>query len=267
MQQTYDTPGPVTVAMQVTAGDIDLRAEDTQTTRIEITGYDEATPPTVTCDTQPDGSYRLSIEHRVKKTWGFSFSRGLEITLVVPTGSSLDGSIGAADLDASGTVGAIWFRVGAGDVHFDDVTGDVQITCGSGDVEGRSVGGHLSFKGASGDIEVGSVGAGATVRSASGDIQIGRLDGATTITVGSGDIELRDLGPGTVTVRAVSGDVQVGVRRDLGVWLDVGSANGDVSSSLESVPRGEDRADPDLQLTVNTVSGDVEIGRIAAPRS
>lgn len=266
MEQTFDTPGPVTLAMQVTAGDIELRAEDTETTRVEITGYDDATPPRVTCDPAPGGGYHVNIDHRVKKTWGFSFSRGLDITLVVPTGTTLDGSIGAADLEVRGTVGAIAFRAGAGDVRFDDVTGDVQIACGSGDIEGRSVGGHLSFKGASGDIEVGRVGAGATVRSASGDIEIGRIDGPTTITVGSGDIDLRDLGPGTVTVRAVAGDVHVGVREGMGVWLDVGSASGDVHSALESVPRAEDRGDPDLQLTINTVSGDIDIARIGARR-
>ena len=266
MEQTFDTPGPVTLGIQVTAGDIVLRAEDTETTRVEITGYDSATPPRVMCDPAPGGGYHVTIDHRVKKTWGFSFSRGVDITLVVPIGTTLDGSIGAADLEARGTVGAIAFRAGAGDVRFDDVIGDVQIACASADVEGRSVGGHLSFKGASGDIAVGSVGVGATVRSASGDIEIGRLDGTTIITVGSGDIQLRDLGPGTVNVRAVSGDVEVGVREGMGVWLDVGSSSGDVHSALESVPRTDERGDPDLQLTVNTVSGDIDISRIGARR-
>jgi len=131
-------------------------------------------------------------------------------------------------------------------------------------VEGRSVRGHLSVKGASGDVEVGSVGDGLTVRSASGDIQVGRLDGSTVITVGSGDIELRDVGAGRVEIRAVAGDVEIGVRQGLGVWLDVSSTGGDVHSSLEAPGRDESREEPQLDLAVHTVSGDVDIRKASA---
>ena len=51
----------------------------------------------------------------------------------------IDGSSGAADLDANGTLGALSFKTGSGDVAFEDVTGDVQLTCASGDIE-RPVG-------------------------------------------------------------------------------------------------------------------------------
>jgi DUF4097 and DUF4098 domain-containing protein YvlB len=119
------------------------------------------------------------------------------------------------------------------------------------------VGGHLGFKGASGDIDVGTVGAGATVRSASGDIRIGKLDGSTIITVGSGDVSLHQVGPGSVNVRAISGDVEVGVRGGLGVWLDVSSTSGEVRSDLEGQAGGDGA--PDLELTLSTVAGDISI--------
>jgi DUF4097 and DUF4098 domain-containing protein YvlB len=154
------------------------------------------------------------------------------------------------------------FRTGSGEIRFEDVAGDVRLACASGDIEGGSVGGHLTFKGASGDIEVREIAGGATVRSASGDIRIGRLDGSSTITVGSGDIELRDVGPGTVNVRAISGDVKAGVREGLGVWMDVSSTSGDVSSVLETDRRADaDPSRPELELTLNTVSGDVDVAR------
>jgi hypothetical protein len=266
MEQSFDTPGPVLLAIQLGAGDIEVRATDTATTRVRIGGYDKAQPPRVTCDPTGDGRYRVSIEYRTKKTWGFSFGRGVTVDVEVPTGAQLDGSSGAADVEAIGTFETIDIRTGSGDIRFDDVTGDVQIACASGDVEGRSVGGHLSVKGASGDIEVGSIGDGLTVRSASGDIEVGRLDGATVITVGSGDIELRDVGAGRVEIRAVAGDVEIGVRSDLGVWLDVSSSSGDVHSSLEAPDREAPREEPQLELAVHTVSGDVDIRRAAGRR-
>lgn len=259
MRQTYDTPGGLEVVMHFGAGDIDVDVRDTTSTTVEIEGYDDEAPPEVRCEPALGGGYRLSIEHRVKRKW-FAIGRTLSVRLVVPPGTTIDCSGGATDLNASGTLAALTFKTGSGDLRFEDVDGDVHLTCASGDIEGRSVGGHLGFKGASGDIDVGIVAAGATVRSASGDIRIGRLDGSTVITVGSGDVALRQVGPGAVNVRAISGDVEVGVRGGLGVWLDVSSTSGDVQSRLEAERNGDGSA-ADLELTVNTVAGDITIER------
>ena len=261
MEETFDTPGPVSLSIELGAGDIEVQATDAAQTRVRITGYAKEQPPRVTCDPTPDGGHRVVVEHRPKKTWGFSFSKGVDVEVLVPTGARVDGSSGAADVEAIGTFSSLSIRTGAGDIRFGEVTGDVQIACASGDVEGGSVGGHLSVKGASGDIEVGSVGHGLTVRSASGDIDVGALEGSTVITVGSGDIELRDVGAGRVEIRAVAGDVDIGVREGLGVWLDVASSSGDVHSSLEASGRDEPRGEPELELAVHTVSGDVDIRR------
>ena len=265
MQETYDTPGPVTVVLQLSMGSVEVAVHDEPTSAIEISGYEKDAPPRVELSTAPDGRYRLSVHHKTKKFWGFSFGRGLRIQLTVPVDTAIEGSGGAVDLEARGRLRSLAFKTGSGDLEFEDVTGDVELASASGDIEGRSIGGHLSFKGAAGDIDVASVDAGATVRSASGDIQIGRLDGSTTITVGSGDIELRDVGPGRVNVHAISGDVRVGVRQGLGVWLDVSSTSGDVQSGLDAAGRGEARSDaPELELTLNTVSGDVDVTRARA---
>jgi len=260
MRQVYDTPDGLEVVLHIGAGDIDIDVRDTATTTVEIDGYDDEAPPTVRCEPQPGGGHRLTIEYRTKKKW-FAIGRGLEVRLVVPPSTTIEGSSGAADLDAKGTLGALSFKTGSGDLRFEDVSGDVQLVCASGDIEGRSVGGHLGFKGASGDIDVRTVGGGATVRSASGDIRIGRLDGPTIITVGSGDVTLPHVGPGSVNVRAISGDVAVGVRGGLGVWLDVSSTSGDVHSDLDSDRADGSGAAPDLELTLNTVAGDITIDR------
>jgi DUF4097 and DUF4098 domain-containing protein YvlB len=265
MRETFDTPGPVTVALEIASGDIEIVVVDDPRTEVEISGYDKDEAPRVSCDPMPDGGYRVSVVHKPKKFWGLrlTFGGGLEIRLTVPKSTTIDGSSGAADFEATGTLAALAFRSGSGDLRFDDVTGDVHLSCASGDIEGRSVGGHLGFKGAAGDIDVGSVGSGLTVRSASGDINIGRLEGTSLITVGSGDIELRQVGPGSVDARAISGDMHVGVREGLGVWLDVSSRSGDVHSTLEATRRGDtDQELPELELTLNTVSGDIDVVRV-----
>jgi len=258
MRQVYDTPDGLEVAFDLGSGDIEVDVRDTATTTIEITGYENESPPTVRCEPAPGGGHRLTVEHKVKRKW-FAMGGGIHIHLVVPPATTIDGSGGSADLDANGTLAGLTFKTGSGDLRFDDVSGDVHLTCASGDIAGRSVGGHLGFKGASGDIDVGTVGAGATVRSASGDIRIGKLDGSTIITVGSGDVALHQVGPGSVNVRAISGDVEVGVRGGLGVWLDVSSTSGEVRSDLEGQAGGD--GVPDLELTLSTVAGDISIDR------
>jgi hypothetical protein len=260
MRQVYDTPDGLEVALHIGAGEIDVDVRDTATTTIEIDGYDPEGPPTVRCEPAAGGGHRLTVEYRIKKKW-FAIGRGVHVRLVVPPATAIEGSSGAADLDANGTLGGLTFTTGSGDLRFQDVSGDVHLTCASGDIEGRSVGGHLGFKGASGDIDVGTVGAGATVRSASGDIRISRLDGPTIITVGSGDVTLHQVGPGSVNVRAISGDVEVGVRSGMGVWLDVSSTSGDIHSGLDADGRGGDEGGADLELTLSTVAGDIRIDR------
>jgi hypothetical protein len=45
----------------------------------------------------------------------------------------------------------------------------------------------------------------------------------------------------------------------MGVWLDVSSSSGDVRSALASAERDDPRGDPDHELTVHTVSGDIDV--------
>ena len=112
MQQTYDTPGEVTVALRIASGTVTVHAADTDRTSIEISGYDKATPPSVRCEPVGDG-FRVTIEHRSKRGWGFSFGRP-SFDLTVPTGSRIDGSTASAELEVSGALGSLEFRTGLG---------------------------------------------------------------------------------------------------------------------------------------------------------
>jgi predicted membrane protein len=89
---------------------------------------------------------------------------------------------------------------------------------------------------------------------------IGELKGSTAVTVMSGDVELACVSGGTVHVRSLAGDVRVGIREGLDVWLDLSSIGGDVRSALETgrtAPGGE----PTVELTVVTTSGDIDVRR------
>ena len=61
-------------------------------------------------------------------------------------------------------------------------------------------------------------------------------------------------------MHSVSGDVEIAVARGTRVYLDISSTSGDTVSELD-MSDPVDRWEPDLDLQVNTVSGDIRIVR------
>ena len=72
-----------------------------------------------------------------------------------------------------------------------------------------------------------------------------------------------DLGEGALKVRSVSGDVAVGVAKGVDLHVDVETASGVVHSDipLDNVPPEGVRPETRVDLSVRSVSGNVEIGR------
>jgi DUF4097 and DUF4098 domain-containing protein YvlB len=260
---SYATPDDVTVELRIPAGTIRARATDTDTTELDITGE---RADRVKAELRPvSGGHKLVISAR-NGGFGFkSWDRDLRIDLVVPTGTTLDAETGAADVDATGELGAVSIRSGSGDLAFEGVTGNVVAKVASGDVRGGEVGGDLTVHGASGDVSVRKVGGALTCRTASGDVHVDDLGGDAQITGASGDIDLGAVRQGTLTLRSVSGDIAVGVVPGTGVWLDLTSTTGDAVSEL-SEP-AEPTSDARLEIRATVVSGDVRVfaSRTRAP--
>jgi len=121
MDHRFPTSHPLTVDLQVPAGTVAVRVHDAPVTTVHVEGA-RADGVEVTFDERPSGD-RLSVVYRGKKWFTlFSSGRDLEVTVVVPVGTTLDVSTGAADLEVSGTVAALSYRSGSGDLRFDDVT-------------------------------------------------------------------------------------------------------------------------------------------------
>ncbi|HTG46421.1 MAG TPA: DUF4097 family beta strand repeat-containing protein [Actinomycetota bacterium] len=266
MEHTFDTPGHVAADVRIPTGDVLVRASDTNITTVRIEGQRGDEEITVTCEPMPDGGHHLLIEVRDKKTWAlirFSWGQELQVLIELPNATDLQVQTGSADLDVRGTVAGIDFRTGSGEVHFEDVEGDVKIKTASGDTRGRTVGGHLACHGASGDVEVEAVHGGITVRTASGDLDVGEVEGGASVASVSGDVLIGGLREGNAQVRSVSGDIEIGVAQGIGVFLDVRSTSGDVASSLDAASQ-LGGGGPDLEITAQSVSGDISIRRASA---
>jgi hypothetical protein len=260
--QSFQTPGPLSLKVEVPAGLVEVQAMETETTEIGIERAKRLEDYVVRFDDLPAGGHRLSVEYRGRKT-GFLFAKDVLIDVRCPSGTSVEVSSGSADLVARGRMEAIAFRAGSGDLSFDDVDGDVSAKSASGDVQGGVVGGDFTMNAASGDVRLAGVGGDVTVKTISGDLAVGPVGGDVTIQTVSGDVELDSLSVGLAAIRSVSGDVRVGVAAGTGVLLDLSATTGDATSDLD-MNGGGAASEANLELRVTTVSGDIRVLRAPA---
>jgi Toastrack DUF4097 len=193
---------------------------------------------------------------------GLGRSPKLMVSIRCPEGADLELTTHGADLDARGTLGAVYARSASGDAVVEDVDSLV-LTTASGDLTAGVVARSLNAKSASGDVEARSVGDACSVNSVSGDVRLGRIAGPAKIQTVSGDVEVEEAGA-SVVVGSVSGDVAVAAAPGLVLKIDAQSVSGSMSSELDV---GDEPAAGDetvIDLRVRTVSGDVRVARSRA---
>ena len=260
MEQTFETPGHLQLELHIPAGTIRIRAEETAQTHVSISGARSPEAIRIAFDDVGQDGHRLAIEYRERgKLFGWGGTE-MRVDLTVPIGTAVACDTGSADLDMKGRVGTLSFRSGSGNCRFDDVDGDVNVTVASGDLVGVAVGGGLSFHSASGDARVREVGRDAGGKSASGDVTLGTVAGSVRLATVSGNVQIGSVAMGSTSVRSVSGNVEIAVARGTRVYLDIGSTSGDTVSELD-MSDPSTGGGPDLDLQVNTVSGDIRIVR------
>jgi len=261
--RTFETPAGLQAEVRIPSGLITVRAETTTTTRLKIHGERDPDEFRISCEERGGEGHRLTVELRERsKVFGWRGS-DIRVELTVPVGTELTCETGSADLEADGSLGSLKFRSGSGDCRFDRIDASAFIKTASGDLSGESVGGSLTFGTASGDARVREVAGDVVSNSASGDLSLGVLGGSARVNSVSGDIDIASIGTGDASLRAVSGEIEVGVARGTSVYLDLSSTSGDTTSELDMSDDAANVGSPDLELRANTVSGDIRIKRAA----
>lgn len=252
------------------AGDVRIETADVDETTVELTALDDA-PATreaiekARVEARGDDVF-VQIEGRSWSisigSWAFG-SPKVGVRITCPHGSSVECDTASADTTLRGTFGETRLRSASGDLTVESVEGAFTARNASGDLRLERVSGYAEVQTVSGDVEVGAALDGISVSSVSGDVVLGEVSGDLTISSISGDQRVRAAGPGSIAFKAVSGDVQVAIRRGLRVRLDVNSVSGSIASELEvgDAPPASGKAEAELR--VRTVSGHVKISRAA----
>jgi DUF4097 and DUF4098 domain-containing protein YvlB len=249
--------GTVAVTAVEGADRIDVRVEALDgaaeqllaTVDVSSTAGDESTPARV----------RVVVPER----WLFRTPR-FAVTVTTPAACEVRVAVASADALLRGPMGEVSVSGASGDVEVERAD-RLQVRSASGDVGVGAVNGHTTVATASGDARVTSAGDGLEIRTASGDVVVGRAAGHVTLGTASGDVAVSAVEHGTVRLKTVSGDANVGVVAGQRVWLELSSVSGRMRSELDG-EQGGGSGPATVSITARTVSGDVRVTRaVSAP--
>ncbi len=282
MEKTFETPGVVRLYVENHVGLVTVTAAGAGSTSVSLEAESLAAEELVgqaTVECRPAGP-RQVVTVQVPRPRGLRNFRRSAVTVrvTVPEGSELSVVTASADVEVQGPVARADVKTASGNVLIDDVTSDVvsktasgNVTLGhvGGDVRAHSASGHLRcdsvggrsvFATTSGDLQVGAAGNRVEVKATSGNVRLGRLAHGARIANVSGDVRVQALSEGHLRVRSVSGDVFVGVVQGVQLHVDVETMSGSVHSDIPLGDRPpDDHHDARVDLSVRSVSGDVEI--------
>ncbi|MFJ2031667.1 DUF4097 family beta strand repeat-containing protein [Streptosporangium sp. NPDC087985] len=225
----FPTSGPVALQVKFPAGHLNINATAREDAVVEVRPAD----PSRSADVQ--FAERTRVEYindtifveAPERPLSMGRTPRLEVLIGLPEGSRIGFRTASADARMTGPLGEVAIKTASGDVQVDLCT-DFDAKTASGDVTCDVTEGGAHVKTASGNISLREVYGEASIFTASGTIELGSASGATTVSTASGNVRIRRAGE-SFRVKSASADVTV-----------------------ESVVRGS--------VTVNTASGDVEVG-------
>ena len=255
---SWDFPcsDPIDANITVASGSVTMTAAPTDAVTVAISGDDDQFISQVTVDF---ADRHLVVSEPQRR--GFSWrGKDLRITISMPAGSRSAVQAASADVRCLGEYGAVDIRNASGGVDVDVVRGPAEVNTASGGVRITEAA-EVSAQTASGELRVRHATGDVTARTASGYLSVGVADASVTARTASGGISLGRVARGRADLTSVSGDIDVKVAPGTGVFLDLSSLSGRVSSDLAA--SGQE-GEADLRLRCQTVSGSVQVSRAAS---
>jgi DUF4097 and DUF4098 domain-containing protein YvlB len=278
--ESFATPGPVRLMVEVPKGRIKIVARDVQTTRVTLTairGDAKSQQWIAEAELRQSGEEIVVRIRRPEFSWRSMWGGSVEAAIEVPLESAALLSTGSGRIETDGKLGDVEASTGSGNIHLGESAG-VRASTGSGEIAVASSSASVSAKTGSGDVRIGKVAADVRVVTGSGHAELGEARGAAKLTTASGNIDIGHAGDrlealavsgdvrigcadhGRVNARTVSGGISVGVAKGTAALLDVTAVSGRVKSDLEASDEPDGDA-PQVELVLHTMSGNVSVAR------
>lgn len=260
--ETFSTPGPVRLSVNIPAGEIRLETGDEPETHVELEARDEEALAEATIELRRRGDGHEVVVEAPRRFRLLGWRDGdYRLRVRAPHGAEVDMSTSSADVEGLGRFGSVELNSASGDARFDEVDGEARVNVASGDLRFGRVGGDATVNSASGDVELGSLEGRGKVRSASGDVTVAEAKSSVSVQTASGDQEIGSISSGQVTLQSASGDIQVGVAAGTALWIDAKSMSGETTSELEVEGQAPTDGGAQVELRATSMSGDITIRR------
>ncbi|MFF5172009.1 DUF4097 domain-containing protein [Micromonospora sp. NPDC000089] len=278
---TFNTPGPVETTIEVVVGDVRITAADRDTTVVEVRPTDPAAEADVRAAEQTRVEYadgRLLIRAPRQKVLGmFGKPGSVDVTVDLPTGSSVRGTASVGAFRCAGRLDECRLKTSAGDLEVDR-TGPLEASTSVGAVEVAAVAGRAEVSTDSGRIRIGEVDGAAVIKNSNGDSFVGvvagdlrinaanghivvdRAGAGVTAATANGDIRLGEVSGGAVSMKTAMGRLEVGIRPGAAAWLDLHTQFGTVRNEIapSDAPTAGDRT---VEVRARTAYGDIVVRR------
>lgn len=158
---TFQTPQPITVAVNVPSGEVTVVASDRTDAVVVVLPADTASKADVRAAEQiraefTDGKLTVEAPKKWKSFTPFGGNPSVSVTVEVPLGSALDATLAMGRLTIAGEFSGCDLEVCAGDIVIDRPGGSVTAKTAKGDIRvDDAVRGVLRLDTSMGDLEVG----------------------------------------------------------------------------------------------------------------
>jgi hypothetical protein len=276
---TFDTPGPITVAIDVQVGRIRLTASDQTETTVEVAPSD----PTRRIDVQAAQETQTSFADGRLAVFGPRGRRRLrsggsvEVSIALPTGSQVAGhgevstwrgtgalaecqvetSVGDIELESTGMLA---LRTSSGDVRVDRVAGSAKVTTGSGAISLGTVTGPATIKNSNGDTRLGAMSDDVQISAANGWIRLDRCEANVVAKTANGGVRIGSARSGRVVAESGNGSLDIGIAEGTAAWLDLRTGYGQLRNELEVTQR-PDSGEATVEVRGRTGYGDITVRR------
>jgi len=193
--------------------------------------------------------------------FGRRANRGLEVHVVVPTGTSVKISTFTAPITIGGRVGGADLAFGSGEAAVRYVGGDLRLRYGNGTAKAVEVTGSVELRSGSGSAQFGEIGGALNAGFGSGDLEVRVAQGPVRSRCGSGGAVLHEV-HGDVDVASGSGGLEIGLPIGVSAKLDLHTGSGQVHSELPIDDRPKAGTES-ITLRARTGSGNVRLFRAA----
>jgi hypothetical protein len=276
----FDTPEPISATIDVAVGDVRISAGDRGATVVEVqptdaSSEDDRKAAELTRVDYANG--QLLVKAPKLHSWLSRGGGSVDVTIELPAGSHVHGTVGVGDFQCDGSLGecrvrtglgrirldcadTVSLKSGAGDISVNRATGRTEVTAGAGEVRLRQLDGSAVIKNSNGDTWVGAAGGDLRLKAANGSIAVDLAHASVGAKSANGDVRLREVVRGSVLLETKIGDLEVGIREGTAAWLDVNSQFGHVHNGLDAADAPETSAET-VQVRARTSIGEVVVRR------